>query len=121
MLRNKTGASLDPADLQFIHTTFTTLVALEAIVFGVFGFMYSVYAMFSSVTDRDGERAPICNIIRRLSYVLSSLISLNAVLAGYALYLIWPATDQLRGLGIAMIIIIYAIPVVSWWITLLME
>jgi hypothetical protein len=75
----------------FPSTAFQSLLAIEAILFGVFGFLYSVYAMFSSLaTPEKPARAPICNILRQLCRVMVALLILDGFLFLYSLYLLGP-------------------------------
>lgn len=79
------------APSEFATAAFGAALNVEAIFFGVFGFLYSVYAMYSSLaTPENPARAPICKVLKNLCRVMAGLLIANAVVFAYSLYLIGP-------------------------------
>src|SRR2546426_4381824 len=75
----------------FLTTAFQSALTVEAIFFGVFGFLYSVYALYSSLAVPEHPvRAPICGILKNLCRIITVLLMVNAGVFGYSLYLLGP-------------------------------
>jgi hypothetical protein len=52
---------------RLLATAFGASLTVGAMLFGVFGFLYTVYAMYSSLaTPEQPARAPICHVLKRL-------------------------------------------------------
>ena len=77
---------------EFNGLALSSLVALEAVLFGVFGVLYSVYALYaSSVTTEEPIPPLICRTIRRLCRILAVLMAFSTcAIAVSAFQLITP-------------------------------
>lgn len=100
----------------FPSVAFQSSLAIGAILFGVFGFLYSVYAMYSSIaTPERSARAPICNTLTKLCRVLAVLIAFNALLAIYSVYILSPIGIHNTLLSGGLVISILAMAGISLW------
>lgn len=72
----------------FPSIAFQSSLGTGALLFGVFGFLYSVYAMYSSIANKEQEaRSRIVYDMRFLCRILSVLILLNLIVTGVSLWL----------------------------------
>lgn len=95
---------------------FQSSVALQSILFGVFGFLYSVYAMYSSLaTAEEPVRAPICKTLKWLCRLLAILIIATAILAVAPLYFLTVAAPPGSVLAWGLAVPILAMAVISTW------
>lgn len=95
-----------PQDFQ--STAFQALVASVAVLFGVFGFLYSTFAMFSTVRSKeDLNRPPIVFTLRFVCQIISVMILVNALLIAYSLFAMGLAsanqTDLILSIGILLL------------------
>lgn len=102
----------------FVATAFQSLIALDAILFGVLGFLYSTYAMYSSLaTPEEPARAPICATLTFLCRLLAILLILLAVPVLYALYAVVPAQNPGVALGWGLALAVAAMAVIAGWLS----
>lgn len=102
---------------SFFSLTFQSSLNIGALLFGVFGFLYSVYAMNSTVE----LRPPIVKSLKLLCKILAILISVNFIISAYSLYLMlpfgtpvnWPRTILASGL----MLIGLATSLISLWMS----
>lgn len=67
------------------------MLNLGAIIFAVFGFLYSVYALYSSLaTPSSPVRSPLCKTLRNLCRGLAVAFAACTAVALLALYLMSP-------------------------------
>lgn len=105
---------MSSAKIQLALWLFTALIAVESLLVSVFGNLYTVYARYWTA---DG--APICDTIRRMSYILSVVIMLAGILALYSLWNLYCNVYELTfyiALALALIVALIPIPavVISW-------
>ena len=101
---------------SFFSLTFQSTLNIGALLFGVFGFLYSVYAMNSSVEIRP----PIVRSLKLICKIIAVLISVNFIISAYSLYLMlpfgspinWPRTILASGLMLTGL----ATSLISLWI-----
>jgi hypothetical protein len=116
----KKQEGLPPRD--FPALVLASMLNVGAILFGVFGFLYSVYALYSSLaTPANPIRAPICNTVRNLCRMMSALFVVTGLVSLLALALMWPFGGWLNGIlaaGLALpILAIMALSVwMAWWL-----
>lgn len=65
----------------------SALIAVESLLMSAFGSLYSVYARY--MTQQGG---PICGVLRGISYSLTAVIIVAAVVSLYALKTLWEST-----------------------------
>lgn len=95
---------------------FQSSVALQSILFGVFGFLYSVYAMYSSLaTEEQPVRAPICSTLKWLCRLMATLIIVSAILALVPIYFLTVASPPGKFLAWGLAVPIVAMAVISTW------
>ena len=104
----------------FASLALQSVLAVEAVLFGVFGFLYSVYAMYSSAaTLENPARAPICNKLKILCRWLAAIITLDTILAIYALCILGPtgAPGYILSAGLGLSVLLMA--GISLWLAFL--
>lgn len=105
---------------RLLATAFGASLNVGAMLFGVFGFLYTVYAMYSSLaTPEQPARAPICNVLKRLCRALAILLSYTALLTLYSLYLLHPAGMQNIFLAVGFVVPLLAMVGISIWMSFL--
>jgi hypothetical protein len=98
----------------FLTTAFQSVLTVEAIFFGVFGFLYSVYALYSSLaTPEHPVRAPICNILKNLCRIIAVLLMVNGGIFGYALFLLGPTGHPETVLAVGLVVSVLTMVFIS--------
>src|SRR5258708_38564324 len=107
---------------DFRSIAFQSSLGTEAILFGVVGFLYSIYALYSSLaTPKNPERAPIVKTLKVVCRTIAIVISFNAILTTLSLGFMYFYSKDISGFGnivltSGFIVIIFAIAGFSlWW------